>query len=322
MFQNLSKLVLIFGIVFLAGCTSQEEKWLNQIQSRVIDTERAIGNLKTHLSHGTIRNARILKQYANFVKRDKPELGEIIDTLSVEGTLDSLIFTNLQSRLIEAKGLVKTNPPKTESGAQNMWSELDSIIAAANINNFNMMLTDQINVIADMSDGKLGRVESMSKVASLAANKATDFGAGSQLIGNPNYGSWRTNNSGTSAWTWFAMYAVFSSMNRNPIYYDRWSRGRDYSYYGSVGRHHYSSPKQKTAQTTLNKKHTDKFAKQGKRFQSPYAKKSVTTAKVSQLRQNTTRASSSQARASKFSRGSASSRSASTRTSRSSSRGK
>ena len=323
MLKLFSKLILIFSVILFAGCSSEQDKLIKKLESKVIEGQRSIDMLQTHLSNGTVRNAKLLGQYAAYLKKQQPEFSEIIDTLSIEGTTDGLMFLNLRQRFEQAKKETAKAANGSMLSAENAYNELVSIIAGANANSFNMMLTDPINVIADMSNGKLARVESMSKEASLAANKSKDYGAGSQLVGNTNYGSWHRNSSGSSVWTWFAAYAMFNSFNRNPIYYDRWSRNRDYSYYGSVGRHHYSSPTQKARQTSLDKSHTDKFARQGKKFQSPYAKSKVTTAKVSQQRQTVQRESSrNKARSSSRRSGSASSRSASTRTSRSSSRGK
>lgn len=306
MLTKLFQLMLIFSVILITGCTSKQEKMRIKVESRVIETDRAIKGLKTHLSNVTLPNARILAQYAKYVKNKKPELSEIIDSLANEGTADSLMFKNLQTRFNQVKQKINAG------SVYGVYDELGLIQSGVNFNTYNMMLTDQINVLADMSDRQLGRVESLSKQASIAANRSVDYGAGSQLVGNPNYGHWRTNSSGTSVWTWIAMYAMFNSINRSPIYYNRWSSRRDYSYYGSVGRNYYSSPTQTSSQKTLNKKHTDKFAKQGKKFQSPYAKPKVASAKVSQQRRNIA----------KQSRGIASSRGASSRTSRSSSRGK
>ncbi len=323
MLRKFSKWIFILSIFAVVGCTSEQEKLLKRVESRVVDAERAVVQLKSHLRNGTMRNAKLLVQYGAYLKRQKPDLAEIIDTLQSEGTVNGLMLNNLQHRFSQAKLDSTTVARKDIIAASNTYNELDSIIEAASPNSFNMMLTDQINVLADMSDGKLSRVESMSKEASLAANKSKDYGAGSQLVGNPNYGSWHRNSNGSSAWTWFAAYAMFNSMNRSPIYYDRWSRNRDYSYYGSVGRHHYISPKQKTSQTQLDKNYKDKFSKQGKKFQSPYAKNKITTAKVSQQRKVARRtASNRRAGFSSNRQGTASSRSASSRTSRSSSRGK
>ena len=66
-----------------------------------------------------------------------------------------------------------------------------------------MMLTDPINTLADMSDGKLGRVEAMSKEAEMQANGTEESGPGSQLVGNPHYGQWQNNSSGQSVWAWY-----------------------------------------------------------------------------------------------------------------------
>ena len=62
-----------------------------------------------------------------------------------------------------------------------------------------------------------------------------------------------------------------------PVYYNRWAQNRDYSYYGSRGYNNYSSPGQKSAERKRFSQTQKKFASQGKRFNSPYAKSTQQT---------------------------------------------
>ena len=72
-------------------------------------------------------------------------------------------------------------------------------------------------------------------------NPNTDMGVGSQLIGNPQHGQW-LQVPFMSFWEWYGMYSPFSNMFRGPVYYDRWSSHRGYSYYSDYGRSRYTVP--------------------------------------------------------------------------------
>jgi hypothetical protein len=115
----------------------------------------------------------------------------------------------------------------------------------------------------------LARVNSISQAQEQTANQSQDFGAGSQLVGNPNYGSW--SSGGNSFWQWYGMYAMFSNLTSGPIGYDRWGRHRGYSYYNDYGRYRYSSPKQRSQQQTTWNQTKKKFST-GQRYSTPYSK--------------------------------------------------
>jgi hypothetical protein len=178
------------------------------------------------------------------------------------------------------------------------------------------MLADPINVLADMSDGKLPRVDALSKEAEEKIDGVSGSGAGAQLVGNPHYGSWQSNSSGNSFWGWYGQYAFLSSMMGRPIFYDRWSSNRGYSYYHDYGRSTYSSPRQMKSQASLETQTQKRFSSQGKQFESAYARKRATTSKISSQRSNASNTSSSSRTASKSSySNSRSSRSSSSRSS-------
>ncbi len=178
----------------------------------------------------------------------------------------------MKARLESANKAVAQAIKGGEPEVVQLQQEFSAIQVAADPALFSMMLTDPINVLADMSNGKLARVEAMSKEATLQTNQSGDYGAGSQLVGNPNYGNWRQNSQGRSFWEWYGMYSLFSNMFRPPIYYGGWAGNRGYSYYSDYGRNYYTSPSQRKSQQAQATKTKQKFQKNGKSFKSPYAK--------------------------------------------------
>lgn len=310
------KTVLLLSCLTLSACTSQEQEWQEFLNTSLRSTEAYLDNLKSQINRGLIKNTKILKSYSNYLHREKPELDEIIKALALDTDANGPTYQGLVLRLEQAKAEIRDAPQQGKEAVETIWAELDLIKGAASPDIYGMMLTDPINVLADMSEGKLARVEAMSKAAATRANAATDMGPGSQLVGNPSYGSWRSDSSGSSFWVWYGQYAMFSSLFRSPIYYGGWAGGRSYSYYHDYGRSHYTSPRQRQAQTTVNNQAKSKFQQSGKSFQSPYAKTKTGAARtVSKPRSGSGGFKSAYAKSS-------SARSSASRTSRSSRRGK
>lgn len=263
--------IVLIGLFIVSGCTSQQEEWQVFLNEAFRNTDNALRRLEKHINSGLVRNTKLLSSYADVVWTQKPELAEIVDALALDTTTTGPIFQGLKSRLNDAKTAMQSAPERGEAAVQDVWSELELIAAAASPEIYGMMLTDPINVLADMSDGRLARVEAMSKEASMEANQSADTGPGSQLIGNPHYGQWQTDSNGNSFWGWYGKYALFSSLFYRPVYYNGWASGRNYSYYHDYGRSHYTSPGQFRSQTDVNNRAKSKFQKTGKSFQSPYA---------------------------------------------------
>jgi len=308
-----SSFILIVLSFFLLSCTSDQETWRLQLEKSAAEASRAVDKLGKHLNAGTISKASILIQYAAIVKQQSPELSSLIDTLALDATIEGPSYKSLVNRLNENNTFLPKAPKQGLTIVQSVADEYQAIKTASRDDIYSMMLTDPINVLADMSKGTLGRVESMSKQASLIANGAQDYGAGSQLVGNPQYGQWR-NSSGGSFWEWYGKYALFSALFRSPIYYGGWSSRRNYSYYGEAGRNYYRSPRQQAQSRQTETRTRNKFKREGKRFQSPYARSKSGSRRATMQSNSFKRARSSSRMAS--------SRSSSFRTSRSSYRGK
>jgi len=267
--------------VFIAACSSKEDKWQKQLEQQLKITETKLSRLSKHIDEGNIANVGILKQYATIVKQQKPETRELVQALALDAGADGPIMKGLKVRLSDAKADIPGAVSMGDEQVNKVFQELSSIEAAAKPDTYGMLLSDPINVLADMSQGKLARVASMSKEASKRINDAEDFGVGSQLVGNPQYGHWSSQGSGGSFWQWYGQYAFFSSMFSRPISYGSWGNHRDYSYYNDYGRSMYTSPSQRSQQETVERRTREKFKRSNKTFKSPYATTKQTTAKVS-----------------------------------------
>ncbi|MCS5584010.1 MAG: hypothetical protein NZ777_10900 [Pseudomonadales bacterium] len=254
-------LLVVFG---LSGCGTAEQELHERSTSAKFKVDLLISNIE---QGSRITNVRLLREYADVVKHDSPELTGIAEALAADGTVEGPIVRGLQERLEVANNQIG-EAILDDAVVANLLEEFDRIKIASEPERFGMMLTDPINVLADMSNGTLARVESMSKKATQLANQSTDLGAGSQLIGNPNYGQWRQDQYGTSFWGWYGRYAFFSAMFYRPIGYGYWAGQRPYSYYSDYGRSYYNSPAtQKRQDARVNK-----FKGRTRTFQSPYAR--------------------------------------------------
>ncbi|GAA0810463.1 hypothetical protein KO495_06660 [Colwellia sp. D2M02] len=258
-------LLLIIATTFsLFGCGDPIK---DQIEQQLPITEQRVAQLGNALSNDQVRNATLIKQYARKVEQLKPQLSPLINEFSKDATTQGPMYKALLDRI----NTVKTQPQMFES-SQALYNELLNIYQAADPVLYSDALSDPLNVLADMSDGQLPRINSLSKAQSQQANNAQDFGTGEQLIGNPNYGSWQTGSNGMSFWAWYGMYSMMGDLFGRRTYYNDWGRSRNYSYYNDYGRTRYSSPSQLKSQTQLDTRTKKSFASKGQKYSSPYSK--------------------------------------------------
>ncbi|GIU06775.1 MULTISPECIES: hypothetical protein [Shewanella] len=267
----------------LAGCGDDRPEQIAKYQQL---TQQRLDSLSTMLNDGQVRNANLLQQYTSVLSQQKPDLAPLLNELATDATNRGPMFTSLVRRSTEAQNAANF------VDLDQQLAEVENLYQAADPSLYNDMLSDPLNVVADMSDGALARVNSISREAAALANGSEDFGAGSQLVGNPSYGNWQTGSNGMSFWAWYGMYSMFSNLTRGPIGYDRWSSRRNYSYYNDVGRYRYTSPKQARAQTQTYERTKKQYSSQGKRFDSPYAKSRTGSTSLSRQSTSTPKASS------------------------------
>jgi len=224
-----------------------------KIPQRIEAAETSLKKLENALNSGLVRNALMIKEYARILATQKPALASLTENLGQDATAKGATFSNLSNRL----ETLKSNPKFFETPIAR-YQEANALVEASQPQTYNLALTDIVNVLADMSDGSLPRMEALAKQDSLTNNRAEDMGAGSQLIGNPAYGQWN-NHGGTSVWEWYGMYAMFRDLVGGRSYgYNYWDRNRDYSYYNDVGRNRYGNARTKTTNAPKTKRYGNK----------------------------------------------------------------
>ncbi|MEI6895151.1 MAG: hypothetical protein V5789_11115 [Colwellia sp.] len=259
-----SLLLVIVTTLSLFGCGDPVKE---QIIQQLPVTEQRVIQLGEALNKGEVRNARLIKQYADKVMVNKADLAPLINEFRKDATTDGPMYRALLDRVNTVKA-----QPQMFASSQARYNELLNIYKAADPTLFSDALSDPLNVLADMSDGQLPRINSLSKSQSQQANNAQDFGTGEQLIGNPSYGHWQTGSNGMSFWAWYGMYSMVGNVFGRRTYYNDWSSRRNYSYYNDYGRTRYSSPNQLKQQTSLDARTKKSFSNRGQKFTSPYSK--------------------------------------------------
>jgi len=319
--------ILIFSILLLSACGDPIKE---QAMQQLPMTEKRVAQLGEALNSGQVRNANLIQQYADKVSSLKPSLNSLTNEFRKDASIQGPMYLALLDRIDTAK-----NQPQMFASSQALYDEMLNIYQAADPVLYSDALSDPLNVLADMSDGQLPRVNSLSKSQSQQANNAQDFGTGEQLIGNPSYGNWQTGSNGMSFWAWYGVYSMMGNMFGRPAYYNDWGRNRNYSYYNDYGRTRYSSPSQLNKQTKLDQRTKKSFASRGQKFTSPYNKNRTGSSSLSsksktaqssanRFRSNTTKKSSYASKStsnSKYGK-SSSFRNSNTNTSRSFRRGK
>jgi hypothetical protein len=220
---------LALVLVALAACGDNFPEMVGQRHAEVAAQVKQLG---TSIDAGRIRNANIIKQYAVLVERERPDVAKLTRELAREGTTGGLAYGSLKQRLDDVN-----RAPQDEKQADLAFEDLQRISAAADVVVFNDSLIDVVNVLADLSNGKLPRMQVPESEPKSAQ------GAGSHLVGNPRYGSWQRNSSGQSFWVFYGQYALMRDLffRRGPYYYSDWYPNRRWSYYGDVGRNYYGT---------------------------------------------------------------------------------
>lgn len=263
--MQLSRMLCLIFVLLLSACSDPVKEKITQ---QIPITEKRIDDLANALKNDQVRNANLINQYAEKVRIIKPDLSQLISILEQDASTNGPMFNALLDRLSTIK-----NAPQMFSSTTALYEETLNLYQAADPVLFSDALSDPLNVLADMSDGALPRVNSLSKAQSMRANNAQDFGLGEQLIGNPSYGNWQTGSNGVSFWAWYGMYSlmgdIFGSRRHS---YGSWGSNRNYSYYNDYGRTRYSSPSQLKKQTALDTRTRKSFSRSGKSFTSAYDK--------------------------------------------------
>ena len=265
-------LLLVSSLAIVVGCSSGEERYRSGLESELTRIVRNHTELGEHINRGSVKNAQMIVRYADEVIRIRPELKELINILRIESTTGATIYRALSGRIRDAKSRLSGAIEQQELLA--VGTEVGALAEATRLDEYNRVLSDPLNVLADLSQGSLPRIDALPSSQTSSATGSDNLGTGQQLVGNPHYGQWRTNSSGNNFWAWYGQYALLSRfMGGGPIGYDRWSYGRNYSYYHDWGRDNYTSPNARNQQNRIENRTRQKFRSEGRSFNSPYANK-------------------------------------------------
>jgi hypothetical protein len=244
-------LLFVISIVFLvSGCSDPEtERTLKSIKI----AEDAVTRLESTLKQGeaTLPNLNYLRQYAQVASTLKPEMAQLISTLEAEGSVKGGMFLFLKSRLDTAKESFVRDGEASREVTTTVGNEAISIARAAQVDVFNDSLVDVINVLADMTNGKLPKLN-------FAETTDKSMPPTQHLVGNPAYGRWNTNSGGSSMWAWYGQYRMFSDVvgwgSRYRYNQNYWYGARSASYYGDVGRHYYGTSRNNSSWSNASRR--------------------------------------------------------------------
>ncbi len=236
--RRLMPLWLLMSLLTLTGCGNN---YSEQLKGEYLNVERNLSTLEYILSSRQLTNAKIVNIYAQKLAQIKPDFRPIAESMAKDSTENGVLYTGLVKRLAKVN-----REPENKQQFQQAQQSLASIDIAADPTVFNDALLDLINTMAELSGGQLDTV-SIPKDSQAANVRGETITPGSYLVGNPSYGEYRQNSSGSSMWQWYGQYAFFSSLmrgssyNQSPIYYNDWNRRSRYSYYNDYGRNSYGS---------------------------------------------------------------------------------
>lgn len=255
MFKGLVGLLLLSSL--LAGCSNRFEEQL-RANHQVVSTN--VSYLKEQLDAGQLTNGLLINKYASTLRQIKPDYADIASLLKQEASSKGKAYNALAKRLASVN-LV----PDSREEAASVLKELQLISTAADLYEFNNGLADVVNTLASLSDGQLA-------VINVPASQRASAQQTNALVGNPAYGNWRQNSSGTSVWAWYGMYSMFSNVfGMNRYSYGGWSSRPHYSYYGNYGRNRWGSSRDVNRNYNLSRRNPTRYNKPSSATRSRYA---------------------------------------------------
>ena len=237
-------LLWVLAALLLSGCGG------NRFEAQLRETHKEVQSnlayLKDQLDSKQLSNGLLIEKYANALIKQKPDYADIATLLKKEATPQGKAYTGLTKRLA-AVNLVPTDTETASYGLQ----ELQLINSGADVYEFNNSLADVVNTLASLSDGQLA-------VVNVPASQRASAQQNNALVGNPSYGSWQTDSSGTSFWAWYGMYSMFNNVFGRANY-GAWSSRPHYSYYGNYGRNRWGSDADVSRNQNLSRRYPSKY---------------------------------------------------------------
>ena len=146
---------LLSLMLLMTACTNQAEVNKQMLDRDYQATQRAIHTLTQQLASGQVGNVLMLKQYAQVARSESPDLTAVIDLLALDVNRDGPLISSMGHRLAAVEARLASVALKSQHSIEfkELSAEMSSLRKAANVRNFNMALTDPINVLADLTKG-------------------------------------------------------------------------------------------------------------------------------------------------------------------------
>lgn len=208
----------VFFLLLIAwGCGSS---WEDAVDKRFQEVAGRIRFLESALVDGRIPKAVLLQSYIDVVRKKKPALRDLLDSLAEQTGRENFNLKNLKRRHSELARFWDSD--KSKANAAVVDEQLQELQGATDPATFDNTFIDEINTVAGMSDGELPVVDLPS---------GTNVTPGENLVGNPAYGEWKRDSSGDSFWSWYGKWALFSHlMGGGRHSYANWYYHRPWSY--------------------------------------------------------------------------------------------
>ena len=169
-------ITVLFATLALSGCGDDRPEQIAKYQQL---TQQRLDLLASSLDNNQLRNATLLKQYTRVLAQRQSDLTPLLEELAKDASTEGPMFKSLTRRYKDL------NDSANFIDLDQQLAEAQNIYQAADTSLYNDMLSDPVNVVADMSKGQLARVNAISREAEALANGTDGSGAGSQLVGNP-----------------------------------------------------------------------------------------------------------------------------------------
>ena len=143
MYGPVARPTALLGIALLAvglgACSGESLR--SRIDGAIVRLDAAVARLGDDLDGGRLRNAELIRQYADRVRDSRPDLRDVVDVLAREGTRNGTMYSSLKTRLDDVRKALPDAGARDEAyvGAVD---ELNSLAGAVVPAEFDRALAD------------------------------------------------------------------------------------------------------------------------------------------------------------------------------------